>query len=419
MRAISQFVSALRGAPVGAIVATLAVTACNLDVKNPTVIDAATFSPSTDAARLSHSAETDFFSALTSVALFGGYASDEVWVGAVRPATNDVGRRVADAANQDINPSLWAPLSVSLSANEQVVQLLSGSAGAAADINLARSEMYSGFSLDLMAETFCQGVIRSGPPLTPSQVLDTAIARFTKAKAIANALLNGSSGAEASGIVNASQVGLARAYLQKGDNANAITAAQSVPASFELQALYSADASNLDRLGNQFAFEGNLLTAPNTYVALNDPRVQATPGSAQDASMPQPVYLQAKYTSFDAPIRIASGLEAQYIVAEAKLKSGDPSAALALIAARRAANGQGAFAGGTNAQILAELMDQRSRDFWMEAKHLGDIIRNPSAAAHFPAAGSLFYKPQLGNFGNNTCLPLPLQETANNPNFKP
>ena len=62
-------------------------------------------------------------------------------------------------------------------------------------------------------------------------------------------------------------------------------------------------------------------------------------------------------------------------------------------------------------------MDQRSRDFWMEAKHLGDVIRNPTAAAHYPAAGSNFYKPQLGKFGNSVCLPLPLQETSNNPNF--
>jgi hypothetical protein len=329
---------------------------------------------------------------------------------------------VASAANQDINPSLWAPLSVSLSSNEQVIQLLSGSAGATTDINLARSEMYSGFSLDLMAETFCQGVIGGGPPLTPAQVVDSAITRFSAAKAIASALANSIVSdvkAEANLILNGSEVGLARAYLQKGDNGNAITAAQTVPSSFVLQASYTADASNLDRLGNQLAFEGNLLTAPNTYVALNDPRVKATQGSAQDASMPQPVYLQTKYTSFDAPIPIASGLEAQYIVAEAKLKSGDPSAALSLIAARRAANGQPAFAGSTNAEILAELMDQRSRDFWMEAKHLGDIIRNPTAAAHFPPAGSLFYKPQLGNFGTNVCLPLPLQETTNNPNFGP
>jgi hypothetical protein len=398
-----------------ACISAAALAGCNLDVKNPTVIDAATFNPSNDATRLSRSAETDFYSAFDYIALFGGYASSEVWVGAVRPATNDVGRRVADAANQDINPSMWAPLSVSLAANEQVLQLLAGSAGEATNVNVARSAMYSGFSLVLMAETFCQGVIRGGGPLTPAQVLDTAIVRFTRAIQIATAA--GSSNSDAVSILNGAKVGLARAYLQKGDNANAALAAQGVPAAFVLNAFFSADAGNIDRLGNQFSYEGGILAAPATYVALNDPRIAAVPGTAQDATLPPPVYLQNKYPDAASPIRIASGLEAQYIVAEAQLKQGQPAAAIALIAARRAANGQGAFAGGTNAQVLAELMDQRSRDFWMEAKHLGDIIRNPTAAAHYPAAGSNFYKPQLGKFGNSVCLPLPLQETSNNPNF--
>ena len=54
----------------------------------------------------------------------------------------------------------------------------------------------------------------------------------------------------------------------------------------------------------------------------------------------------------------------------------------------------------------------------MEAKHLGDIIRNPTAAANYPAVGSNFYKPQLGKFGNSVCLPLPLQETSNTRTFR-
>jgi hypothetical protein len=404
----------LRGA-VAAAVGALIVAACNLDVRNPTVIDAGSFNPAQDAARLSHSAETDFFVAFDNIALAGGYASGEVWVGAVRPATNDLGRRVADAANQDIDPTLWAPLSVALAANEQVLQLLAGSAGESTNINVARSAMYSGFSLVLMAETFCQGVIRGGPPLTPTQLLDTAITRFTRAIQIATAV--GASDPEAATILNGSKVGLARDYLQKGDNPNAITAAQGVPADFVLQAFYSGDAANVGRLGNQFSYQGDILVAPRTYAALNDPRIPVTPGAAQDASFPPPVFLQKKYPTLDSPIRIASGLEAQYITAEAKLKQGDPSAAIALINTRRAANGQGTFAGGTTAQVLAELMDQRARDFWMEAKHLGDIIRNPSAAAYFPAAGTPFYKPQLGNFGNNVCLPLPLAETTTNSHF--
>jgi len=118
------------------------------------------------------------------------------------------------------------------------------------------------------------------------------------------------------------------------------------------------------------------------------------------------------------PVRIASGLEARYIVAEAQLKiNGNTAPALALIAERRTAGNQPAFAGTTTAQVLAELMDQRARDFWLEGKHLGDVLRNPTAAALVPPAGSPFYKPELGNFLPMACLPVPFAEKANNPNF--
>ena len=75
------------------------------------------------------------------------------------------------------------------------------------------------------------------------------------------------------------------------------------------------------------------------------------------------------------------------------------------------------FTGTGAAAILAELMDQRARDFWLEAKHLGDILRNPAAAPFVPAEGAPFYKPEQGDFGPLTCLEVPFVEKANNPNF--
>ena len=62
-------------------------------------------------------------------------------------------------------------------------------------------------------------------------------------------------------------------------------------------------------------------------------------------------------------------------------------------------------------------MDQRARDFWLEARHLGDILRNPAAAALVPTPGTVFYKSEYGNFLPIACLPIPFAEKANNPNF--
>jgi len=67
--------------------------------------------------------------------------------------------------------------------------------------------------------------------------------------------------------------------------------------------------------------------------------------------------------------------------------------------------------------VLAELMDQRARDFWLEGKHLGDWQRNPTATPYVPATGTPYYKPTQGNFGNATCFPVPDIEINANPNF--
>jgi hypothetical protein len=411
--------TAFRPARVSALLAlaALPLAACNMDVITPTVVDATTFDPTADAPTLSLSAQSNFYKAYGSLIYYSAFLSGEANVGAVRQETNDIGRRVESAGTADVG-SVWSPLQRSLATNELAIPVLAAGPNAASDINLARVEMNSGFSLVLLAETFCQGDILAGPPLTPSQLLDTAIARFTKAVAVGGAAASGGV-AEGTKVVNASNVGLARAYLQKGDNVHAAQAAALVPASFVYNAVAVDDASNraLGNLVYQYDIGGNLIVVPEAYRSLNDPRVpwKDAAKKAQDTQLEW--YQQLKFTGYATPIRIASGLEASYIVAEANLKSGDATAATALIAARRAANGEPVFTGTGTPAILAELMNQRAREFWLEAKHLGDWMRNPTATPLVPATGSTFYKPAQGSFGSSTCLPVPLSETAANPNF--
>src|SRR5690606_30835091 len=129
----------------------------------------------------------------------------EVWTGAVRQESNDIGRRAIVDTNIDLNSTFWAPLQTVIATNDQVVSVLRNAADFASNIHVARSSMWSGFALTLLGEIFCQGVIAVGPPLTPEQTLDSAVVRFQRAIATAGAL----TGAEATKIVNASRVGLA------------------------------------------------------------------------------------------------------------------------------------------------------------------------------------------------------------------
>jgi hypothetical protein len=136
-----------------------------------------------------------------------------------------------------------------------------------------------------------------------------------------------------------------------------------------------------------------------------------------------PSIIQTKFTSYADPIRLASGLEAQYIVAEATLQGGGgTAAALSLISTRRAAGGQGAYSGPTdNVSVLQELLNQRARDFWMEGKKLGDLRRNPSVSLSSvltdPVGAAFYTSVGGGTFGDTFCAPIPPEETNANPNF--
>jgi hypothetical protein len=132
--------------------------------------------------------------------------------------------------------------------------------------------------------------------------------------------------------------------------------------------------------------------------------------------------IQTKYLTYGDPIRLASGLEAQFIAAEAPLHaSGATGPALALIASERMTGNQSPYSGPTDTlSVLTELLNQRAREFWMEGKKLGDIRRNPSVS--LPAiltepVGAPFFGPTGGNFGSTFCAPIPPEEVNANPNL--
>ncbi|MEO6209752.1 MAG: hypothetical protein ABIQ10_06450, partial [Gemmatimonadaceae bacterium] len=64
--------------------------------------------------------------------------------------------------------------------------------------------------------------------------------------------------------------------------------------------------------------------------------------------------------------------------------------------------------------VLAEIVEQRKREFFLEGHRLGDIRRlnlplAPLTGAPFPQAG--------GVYSDQSCFPLPDIERINNPNL--
>lgn len=396
--------------------AIAASTACSgfLEVDNPNVIDAGSLNPVQDATTLSNAAQQSYQSSLGFLIMYGAWFTGEADVAETFPTRNEYGFRAVAAANGSHNADVWFPLAQAAVGNALVIDLELPNPDT--NINYVRAHTWRAYSFVMMAEQFCVGTVGGGPQLTTADMLDSAIAHFTIAitKGTANAT------APAIALANVSRVGRARAHLQRGNAALAVVDAQAVPAGFVFNFAHVDDLGNRTRLSNrmwQFTFDRGSISVSPAY-RVTDTRIQyRAPGThtltAQDANA-GPFFIQQKYPTFTTPLRVASKLEADYIQAEAT----NTAAQLALIGARRTAGGLAAYAGPVDAaSVLTEFMTQKHRDFWLEGQRFGDWRRNPTSVLNVPTPGATYFKPGFPPIGNQTCYPLPLAETDNNPNI--
>ena len=391
-----------------------------LKVRTPTVIEVDALNPVTDAPVLANSAVQNVAVAYGWLSMYSGWMAGEIDVAETFPTRNEFGRRAVDPSNGSLSGDVWTPLSQA-AASTYIVLEIQGLPTPASNPDLQKAHFALGWAFLLMAENFCQGTVRAGPPLTTQMMLDSAIVHFTSAITIGTA--NGTAAAVA--MANASLVGRARAKLQGTDDAGAIADANAVPAGFNYNFEYFDDLSNRTRLGNRLwqftADRGSIAIAPIWRVtdARIPQRVAPSNLLPQDANYTVDrglaYVIQDKWRGFNLPIRLASKMEADYIAAEA----GGAATQLALLDARRIANGQGAsgIAVGNTAAVLTEFENQRGREFFLEVKRLGDLARNGAAVLGAPVPGSTYFKPGFAPVGSQTCIPLPITETDNNPNF--
>jgi hypothetical protein len=415
MRNIKRFTST-------AIVAgALVLAACTnwLAVDNPNVIDNDALDPVLDAALLAKSAQQNFASAYGHMIVYSSWFVGETDVSETFPTRNEFGRRDIAIQNGSLDVDVWFPLSQSASSAYLVLD--AALPNPASNLNYARANLFLGFSYVFMAEQFCRGTVRSGPELTTLAMLDSAVAHFTLATSRGDA-----AGGEGLILANAARVGIARAHLQAGRLPEAIAAAGTVPAGFNYNLTYVDDGANRFRLANRMWFyvrdRGSIAVAPIWRTTTSDTlrvrwlvqSVYAPQDAAYSSDRGVPYAIQQKYTDYNIPVRLASKLEADYITAEAQ----GTAAQLVLIDARRAAFGQPAYSGATDANsVLTEFFTQKGFDFYLEGKRLGDFQRYPTNIIGLPVPGSTYWKPGFAPVGNNTCFPLPITEIDNNPNL--
>lgn len=432
---------------IGAIAAIglVGLGACSdvLDVENPGAINDAELDNSRNAAAFAATAASDFQRMYDDVTRAGALLTDEAFNGHNFTQWIEIDMRVVDAGNSILNSDIYTPLQRARASGDDLSARLRPllGAGAGTNLDLAQILAYAGYSNLLLGEYFCSAPVAvgadandpKGAALSSQQLYARSIERFDSAIAIAGRIGTTASSADqarAAQLRNMARVGAARAALQMGDNAKAIAYATPVPASFEAIAYYDSEKTYQE---NELYWattgtSSRYLGVEARFRGLNDVRIRhSAPGSAHNPdvqlSIPRvaPAYIgydsaaAALYTR-ETDIRFASGLEARYIRAEAE---GPTAFTLALVNERRAFGRAAALAAtATGDQIMAELREQRSRDFYLAGTRLGDLRRYLARGVNDPRhvfPSGVYPTAARGNYGTATCFVMPTAETIGNP----
>jgi hypothetical protein len=389
-----------------------------LDVANTGSLEAESVDPERDATLLSQSVYQSFVSDWGDYALYSAWFTNEARVGDTFPTRNSVGRRdVLDGVSH--LDDIWGAIHENVQFARTTINAIEPGGNT---VDLARVWWVSGFSVLQMAEAFCEGTIavstsESRGPMSVTELLDSAIVHLQQAQQIADE----AGGDVADDLWMSAQVGIARAHLQAGRGAEAAAAAAQVPDEFEYRLLHLDDPNNRALGNNLWNFSESrisLVVGPEfrAMAEAGDPRIGYVDmgRDAQDGILN--FFRQDKYKGWADTERFASGLEARYIELEAEQ---NPGAMLAFINERRAVGNQDPIPATTDMNVLmAELMEQKSRDFWLEGRRLADWRRNGAAVPYIlPAGEDTYYKQSLGPVRDINCWSVPEDERQNNPNW--
>lgn len=409
----------------GAVLSAGLLAGCDklLEVQAPQLIEESTLQIAANAPVIVAGAVGDFECAFGSYTVATAIIGDELADGQGNAATWDLDRRTNNPATGLYTTAgctspggTYTPLSIARYAADNAVTLLEGWTDAEVpnrQLLIARATAYAGYSLILLGEGMCSAAVDMGPELTPTQLFELAEARFTKAITTASAL----TGSSADSIRIMSLIGRARSKIDRNLKPQAAADAALVPNNWTMNVrFHEKDGRVENRVYRQNGLGSGFTAAPTvrglTFGGVPDPRVPVI--NTGRISNTQPLWIQTKYTALGQPIPLASWREALLIRAEAAADAGDGAAAVGFINQLHARVNLPNFVSTDIAQIKAQVIEERRREFFLESHRYYDVTR--FNLPEIPAPGSPFYAG--GSFGSQKCLPLPDVERLNNPNLR-
>lgn len=393
------------------------LTGCEslLEVEAPSRVLAKDLEHPENAALIVAGAVADYECALSSYTGAFGLMTDELADAALSQSQFDFDRRSFTAAGGTYASGecggfgVYIPVSAARYAADHALTLLDQWTDAEVPDRsalIAKSAAFAGYSYLLLGEGFCSAAVDGGPELTPAEIFAIAEERFGRA-------IETTTDPD---IRNLALVGRARARIDLGDAAGADADAQLVPEGFVYNARYNDQSGRSRNVIYSQVFRGQNVTvgAPYhdvTYEGVPDPRVDVVNTGKLGFDKVSIIWAPNKYDAPDSPIPIAKWQEAKLIVAEVE----GGQAAVDAINTLHEAAGIPEYGGGTEAEILAQVIEERRREFFLEGQHAYDIIR--FNLPFDPAVGAPY--PKGGVYGDVRCLPLPDVERLNNPTLKP
>lgn len=385
------------------------------------------------------SAISDFECALAAYIVTTGLVGDELIDAQLSQAGWDYDRRtVLPSFNtySGINcgalqvTGLYTPLQIARHQAQVILDALEGWTDAEVANRsslIAQAATHAAYAITLLGESMCSAAIAGGPEMDRAELFALAEERFTTAITAATTANNAA-------MLSTARVGRARARLAQNKTAEARADAALVPAGFSRTATYSPPPApgRRQNIVHTQQFIGLFASVDPSFRNLTvggvaDTRVPvaqaftATGAPLKGHDATTDIWRTTKYPAAGSPIPIASYDEAQLIVAEIDAASGSPAgvaSAVAIINDLRTRANLPLYAGGTAAEVQAQVREERRRELFLEGQRFGDIIRfditmTPALGQPFPVKGGVYGTDR----GSQLCFPLPDLERNNNPNF--
>ena len=320
-------------------------------------------------------------------------------------------------------PPLSTALHVARGQANTAIELLSGFDEAEVpqkDFYIGKTYTYRGYGVELLSEMACAVAFDSGPLETRDQGFERARSDFLEALGILGGVTSGPNVSEARSLENMAKIGYARASLQVGDAAGVLRYADDIPEGF---VRYADRTATSDQTRNHVARATADFDNPVHELLHNlevqgvpDPRVPVRDEGRTGNDQITPMWSQLKYTSESDDIPFATWREMRLMVAEVE---GGQTAVDIINLLRAKVNdipwltGEfdlPEFSSTDEAEIRAQVIEERRRELWLQGTRIGDMLRND-----IPFATGI--NPKGETYGGFTCVPIEEREEVNNPNL--